>query len=91
MSQSRRLAAGRFAEAIPKLLLAIQEDTNFATSYRYLAGAYAHSGRLAEARETVTQLRAIIPWIGMDNMLRNPEQHELYLSGLRLATGEASS
>jgi len=82
-------AAGRFEEAIPKLLLAIQEDPNFAASYRYLAAAYAHSGRLGEAREVVTQLRAIIPSIGIDHMLRNPEQHELYLSGLRLAMGEA--
>ena len=83
-------AAGRFEEAIPKLLLAIQEDPNFAASYRYLAAAYAHSGRLGEAREVVTQLRAIIPSIGIDHMLRNPEQHELYLSGLRLAMGEAA-
>jgi tetratricopeptide (TPR) repeat protein len=83
-------AAGRFEEAIPKLLLAIQEDPNFAASYRYLAAAYAHSGRLGEAREVVTQLRAIIPSIGIDHMLRNPEQHELYLSGLRLAMGEAT-
>ena len=83
-------AAGRFAEAIPKLLLAIQEDPNFATSFRYLAAAYAHSGRMAEARETISQLRTIIPWIGMDSLVRNPEQHELYVSGLRLAVGEAT-
>jgi len=82
-------AAARFEQAIPKLLLAIQEDPNFAASYRYLAAAYAQSGRLGEAREVVTQLRAIIPSIGIDHMLRNPEQHELYLSGLRLAMGEA--
>jgi len=82
-------AAGRFEEAIPKLLLAIQEDPNFAASYRYLAAAYAHSGRLGEAREVVTLLRAIIPSIGIDHMLRNPRQYELYLSGLRLAMGEA--
>jgi hypothetical protein len=24
----------------------------------------------------------------MDSLLRNPQQHELYVSGLRLATGE---
>jgi TolB-like protein len=81
-------AAGRFEDAIPMLLLAIQEDPNFATSYRYLAASYAHLGRLAEAAEPITQLRAIIPWIGMDSLLRNPEQHESYLSGLRLATGK---
>jgi adenylate cyclase len=83
-------AAARFEKAIPQLLLGIQEDPNFATSYRYLAASYAHLGRLAEARETVGRLRAIIPWIGMDSLLRNPQQHELYVSGLRLATGEGS-
>jgi TolB-like protein len=83
-------AAARFEKAIPQLLLGIQEDPNFATSYRYLAASYAHLGRLAEARETVGRLRAIIPWIGMDSLLRNPQQHELYVSGLRLAAGEAT-
>jgi len=81
-------AAARFEKAIPQLLLGIQEDPNFATSYRYLAASYGHLGRLAEAGETVGRLRAIIPWIGMDSLLRNPQQHELYVSGLRLATGE---
>ena len=83
-------AAERFGEAVPKLLLAIQEDPNFATSYRYLAASYAHLGRLVEARETVKQLRVLIPGIGMDSLLRNPEQHEMYLSGLRLATSETT-
>jgi adenylate cyclase len=82
-------AAARFEKAIPRLLLGIQEDPNFATSYRYLAASYAHLGRLAEARETVGRLRTTIAWIGMDSLLRNPQQHELYVSGLRLATGEA--
>ena len=81
-------AAARFEKAIPQLLLGIQEDPNFATSYRYLAASYGHLGRLAEAGETVGRLRAIVPWIGMDSLLRNPQQHELYVSGLRLATGE---
>ena len=83
-------AAARFEKAIPQLLLGIQEDPNFATSYRYLAASYGHLGRLAEAGETVGRLRAIIPWIGMDSLLRNPQQHELYVSGLRLAAGEAT-
>jgi len=81
-------AAARFEKAIPQLLLGIQEDPNFATSYRYLAASYAHLGRLAEAGEIVGQLRTIIPWIGMDSLLRNPQQHQLYVSGLRLAMGE---
>jgi tetratricopeptide (TPR) repeat protein len=81
-------AAGRFEEALPKLLLAIQEDPNYPLSYRCLAACYAKLGRLDEAREAMVRLRAICPAVGVDYMLRNPEQRELYLSGLRLAMGE---
>ena len=43
-------ASRRFDEAIPKLLLAIQEDPSFPGPYRHLAACYAHMGRLEEAR-----------------------------------------
>src|SRR5215472_6074143 len=49
----------RFNEAVPKLLLAIQEDQSYPHAYRVLAACYAHMGRLGEARDIVTQLRAI--------------------------------
>ena len=82
-------ASRRFDEAVPKLLLAIQEDPRFAPPYRVLAACYAHMGRLDDARGIVTRLRAItsvvIPNAGF---LRNAEHRELYLSGLRLAAGE---
>jgi adenylate cyclase len=80
----------RFDEAPPKLLLAIQEDPSFRQPYRYLAACYAHMGRLDDAREIVKRLRAIAPVV-MPNAsyLRNAEHRELYLSGLRLAMGEA--
>jgi adenylate cyclase len=82
--------SGRFEEAIPKLLLAIQEDPNFPNSYRVLAACYAHTSRLDDARHVVGRLRGItaavvpsfLPW-------RNPEHRELLLSGLRLAMGGA--
>ena len=77
----------RFEEAIPKLLFAVQEDPDFPIAYRYLAACYAHQGRLSEAHETIARLRAICPSIGIDCYLRKPEQHELYVSGLQLATG----
>ena len=79
----------RFEEAIPKLLLAIQDDPSYPQPYRWLAACYAHIGRLDEAREVVAQLRAITP-IAIPNtsFLRNPEHRELLLSGLRLAAGE---
>jgi len=80
----------RFDEAVPKLLVAIQEDPTFANPYRYLAACYAHMGRLDEARETVNRLRvmtaAVMPPV--DSFLRNADHRELFLSGLRLAAGE---
>jgi len=56
--------AQRFDEAVPKLLLAIQEDPSFPAPYRYLAACYAHMGRLAEARAIVVRLRRITSGLG---------------------------
>jgi adenylate cyclase len=84
------LVSGRFDEAAPKLLLAIQEDPSLPQPYRYLAACYAHMGRLSEAREIITRLRLMTPVvIPHAGFLRNAEHRELYLSGLRLAAGEA--
>jgi adenylate cyclase len=81
----------RFEEAVPKLLLAIQEDPSFPQSYRYLAACYAHMGRLDDAREVVARLRAVTPVVIPDaSYLRKAEHRELFLSGLRLATGQAA-
>jgi Flp pilus assembly protein TadD len=44
------LISRRFDEAIPTLLLAIQEDPSNPHPYRYLAACYAHMGRLDDAR-----------------------------------------
>jgi TolB-like protein/class 3 adenylate cyclase len=83
--------ARRFDEAIPKLLLAIQEDASHPLPYRYLAACYAQMGRLDDAREIIARLRTITPAVMHDaRYLRNPEQRELFLSGLRLAAGEAT-
>jgi adenylate cyclase len=80
------LFARRFDQAVPKLLLAIQEDPSHLAPYRYLAACYAHMGRLDDAREIVTRLRALTSNVVPDaGQLRNPEQRELLLSGLRLA------
>src|SRR5215467_662811 len=84
--------ARRFDQAVSKLVLAIQEDPSFPVPCRYLATCYAHMGRLAEAREIVGRLRAISSVVIPDaNHLRNVEHRELFLSGLRLPTGEAGS
>jgi adenylate cyclase len=79
----------RFDEAVPKLLLAIQEDPSHPQPYRILAACYAHMGRLDDAREIVTRLRATTPTVISDvSFLRNAAHRELWLSGLRLAAGE---
>jgi adenylate cyclase len=81
----------QFDEAASKLLLAIQEHPGHPTSYRTLAACYAHMGRLDKARAIIARLRAITPQVVPSNWpLRNPEDRELFLSGLRLAMGEAS-
>jgi tetratricopeptide (TPR) repeat protein len=83
--------ARRFDEAVPKLLLAIHEDPSHPVPYRYLTACYAHMRRLDDAREIVAKMRAITPVVIPDaSFLRNPEDRELFLSGLRLATGEAA-
>jgi adenylate cyclase len=82
--------AGRLEEARAALLGSLQEKPNWVPTYRFLASCYAHMGRLDEAREVVRLLRT------MTNVLvpsaenwRKPKQREFYLSGLRLAAGEA--
>jgi hypothetical protein len=48
-------------------------------------------GRLDEARAIVARLRAISPQVvPSDVPFRNPEDRELFLSGLRLAAGETT-
>ena len=73
-------------EAAPR----IQDHPGFPDPYRFLAACYAHMGRLDEARAIVARLRAITPVVVPSDLpLRNPEHRELFLSGLRLAAGEA--
>jgi adenylate cyclase len=82
---------GRFDDAASKLLLAIQDNPGSTVPYRFLAACYAHMGRLDEARAIVARLRAItLLVVPSDLPLRNPEQRELLLSGLRLAAGETT-
>jgi adenylate cyclase len=79
----------RFDEAVPKLLLAIQDDPSYSVPYRVLAACYAHMGRLGDAQEIVERLRAITSVVIPDaRYLRKPEHRELFLSGVRLAAAE---
>ena len=73
------------------LLLAIQEDPTLPEQYRTLAACYAHMGRLDDAQEILTRLRAVTSVVIPDvSYLRNPEHRALLLSGLRLAMGETA-
>jgi TolB-like protein/class 3 adenylate cyclase len=82
--------ARRFNDALPGLLLAIQEDPSHPMPYRILAACYAHMGQLDDAREIVRRLQATTPRVIPDaSFLRNTEHRELFLSGLRLAAEKA--
>ena len=88
---SAHFLSRQFDEAVPKLLLAIQEDPSNPQPHRYLASCYAHMGRLDDARAIVDRLRAITSIVIPDTSnLRNAEHRELFLSGLRLAVGGAT-
>jgi adenylate cyclase len=80
--------AGRFDEARAMLLRSLQEFPGWVAYYRFLAACCAHMGRLDEAAEMVRRLRALTPLVvPTAEHWRNPQQRELYLSGLRLAAG----
>jgi TolB-like protein len=80
----------RFDQAVPMLLLAIQQHPAFPSSYRFLASCYVHLGRIEAAREIIGRLRLITPALMPTSVeqYRNPDHRELYLSGLRLVLGE---
>jgi adenylate cyclase len=83
--------AKRYEEAKTMLLQSIDERPTWVPTYRWLAACYAHMGRLDEAHETVQRLRAMTPnVVPAATHWRNPEHRELFLSGLRLAAGEAT-
>ncbi len=81
----------RFDEAAAKLLESLEQAPNFVLTYRLLATCFTHMGRLDEAREIVERLRTITPVVVPSHTpFRKLEHRELFLSGLRLAAGEAT-
>ena len=80
----------RFDDAAAKLLASLEHLPTVTPTYRLLASCYAHMGRLEEAREIVKRLltvtRVVVPSV---TPYRNPDDRELFLSGLRLAAGLA--
>jgi len=83
----------RFAEAVPRLRVAIEERPIFPTPRRFLAACYAYMGLPDEARATVARLRALTPEVIPTYPLpfRDPAHRELYYAGLRLALGEETT
>jgi pentatricopeptide repeat protein len=82
--------ARRFEEARVTLLQSLQEKPNWVPTYRFLASCYVQMGRPDEARETVKLLRTLTNVVVPSaTHWRNAEHRELFLSGLRLAAGEA--
>jgi TolB-like protein/class 3 adenylate cyclase len=81
---------GRLDAAASFLQLALQENPSYPLANRFLASCYAHLGRMDDARQVVARLRAITPAIvpKLTNY-RDLGQREMFLSGLRLAAGEA--
>jgi adenylate cyclase len=80
-----------YDEAVSNLILAIQEEPNHPLPRRALAACYAHMGRLDDARKIIGELRAITPLIEPHIVnWRNPDHRDLYLTGLRLAAGQAT-
>jgi TolB-like protein/class 3 adenylate cyclase len=83
----------QFDRALTSLLAAQEELPDWLGPRRFLISCYAHLGRLDEAREVANRLRATGAALTLPETVfrahRNPENRELFFSGLRLAAGEA--
>jgi adenylate cyclase len=80
-----------FDEAAAQLLSSINNDPGWPHSLQVLAACYGQMGRFDEARAIVARLRAITPLILPSVAhLRRPEDRELFLSGIRMAAGDAT-
>ena len=74
----------RFEEAIPRLKEATQLRPGNIGPLQALSAAYAHLGRLAEARDAYQRLPAV-EHDPMFNIYRNPDHRALIRSGLAIA------
>ena len=80
--------ARRTEKAAEMLGLSLQERSTWPSTLRFMASCLAHMGRLKEAQEIVTRLRAITSVvIPSAEYWRICEDREYYLDGLRLAAG----
>ncbi|MDB5584707.1 MAG: Adenylate cyclase [Bradyrhizobium sp.] len=80
----------RFDQAVAALEASFHELPSYAMTTWVLAACYAHIGRLDDARDFAAR-HGIVPggqWLKIGLLYGDPEQRELLLSGLRLATAE---
>lgn len=78
----------RFDQAASLLEESLDELPSYAMTKWALAACYAHMGRLDEARDFAAR-HGIVPggqWLKIGSLYGDPEQREMTLSGLRLAT-----
>jgi adenylate cyclase len=78
----------RFDQATGLLEASFEELPTYAMTAWFLAACYAHVGRVDEARGFAAR-QGIFPggqWFKIGSLYGDPEQRELLLSGLRLAT-----
>jgi len=83
------LLSRRFELAAQNFRLAQRQAPDWPSSYRFLAACYALLGRLDEAGALIDQLHAVGLPIAPRQAFPHRQLHELLLSGLRLAAGEA--
>ena len=89
-TSARKCREARLERAASTLVLALQENPAYPLANRFLASCYAHLGRFNEARTVVDRLRLITPLVVPEvTNYRDPRHSEQFLSGLRLAAGDA--
>jgi adenylate cyclase len=84
------LLLGELEETISWGLKGIEENPNYNVTYRALAAAYAHAGRLDEARNMIERLSALVPGINVRGLpewvvFRQSGRLDYFIHGLRLA------
>jgi len=84
--------ARRVEKAAEMFAFALQELSGWPPTLRFMAACLAHLGRLEEAHEMVTRLRALTPVVIPDaSNWRIPQDRDFFLQGLRLAAGELNA
>ena len=77
-------------EAIAWGFRSVESNPNYTVSYRALASALAHAGRLDDAKGIVARLRALVPALSLSNLaeatvFKHSGRLDLILEGLRAA------